>query len=238
MIKNLKILITGTTSGIGHELAKFFLDEDNMVWGCGRKKNNINRPNYFHTKVDLSDNNQIEKWINKIEKETNKKIDIFIVNAVNYNRKLNSLDSSSSIFQTINVNLTASILITNMISKSMIQNRKGLIVFFSSVASIINEIGSSTYASSKAGLETFSSVIKKELEGFNIKVATLRILYIPTSLSQKLNDEEIKNLKNKFKTNKYNTIEKIFEEINNLHGLKKIPKSNIYYDEPKNENIQ
>ena len=86
------------------------------------------------------------------------------------------------------VNLIASILLTNMISKFMIQHKKGLIVFFSSIASIINEIGSSSYASSKAGLETFSSVIMKELSGFNIKVATLRILYVPTKLSKKLSN--------------------------------------------------
>ena len=92
MIKNLNIIITGTTSGIGNELTKKFLDGGNNVWGCARKESNINSSNYFHTKVDLSDSKQIENWIRKVEKETNKKIDIFIVNAVNYERKLNSLD--------------------------------------------------------------------------------------------------------------------------------------------------
>ena len=64
----------------------------------------------------------------------------------------------------------------------------------------------------------------------------MRILYIPTSLSKKLNNKEVKNLKEKFKTNKYNNVIKIFEEINNLYSLKKISKINLYYDEMKNEN--
>ena len=193
-----------------------------------------NKSNYFHTKIDLSDNKQIEDWLKKIEEETKRKIDIFIVNAVKYERKLNSLDSLDSISKTINVNLTASIVLTKTISKFMIQKKGGLIVFFSSVASILNEIGTSAYASSKAGLETFSKIIKKELETFNIKVATLRILYIPTNLSKKLNDKEVKSLKEKFKTNKYNNVDKIFQEINNLHNIKEIQKTNLYYDDLKN----
>ena len=51
-----------------------------------------------------------------------------------------------------------------MLSRLMIQNKKGLIIFFSSVATIINEVGTSIYASSKSGVETFSQTIKKELD--------------------------------------------------------------------------
>ena len=51
----------------------------------------------------------------------------------------------------------------------MLQNKKGLIIYFSSVATIINEVGTSIYSSSKSGLETFSQTIKQELDKFNIK---------------------------------------------------------------------
>ena len=115
----------------------------------------------------------------------------------------------------------------------MIQNKKGLIVFFSSVATIINEVGTSSYASSKSGLETFSQIIKNELNEFNIKVITLRILYVPTKMSSELNNEEITILKNRFKTNKFGTINKIFNKINELYKLKKMPKNNLFYDMQK-----
>ena len=115
----------------------------------------------------------------------------------------------------------------------MIQNKKGLIIFFSSVATIINEVGTSSYASSKSGLETFSQIIKNELNEFNIKVITLRILYVPTKLSSKLNNKEITILKNRFKTNKFGTINKIFNKINELYKLKKMPKKNLFYDMQK-----
>ena len=235
MIKNLNIIITGTSSGIGLKLAEKFLKSENKVWGCSRRQSALDHQNYFHSQVDLSDVKQIENWISKVEEQTQKKIDIFISNASIFQRKLNSLDSHSSIIKTIKVNLISSMLLTNMISKPMIQNKKGLIVFFSSVASVVNEIGSTSYAASKSGLETFSQIIQKELEKFKIKVATFRILYVPTSLSADLNDKEINLLKNKFKSNKFGSTDEIFKEINNLYIQKNIPSKSLFYDELKNE---
>ena len=124
LIKNSNIIITGTSSGIGLQLVKRLLKNNNKIWGCSRTKNKISEKNYFHKKVDLSDSKQIEKWISQIEKETNKKIDIFISNAAIFKRQLNPLDSFNSILQTVSINLIAPMLLTNMISKSMIQKKK------------------------------------------------------------------------------------------------------------------
>ena len=230
MIKNSNIVITGTSHGIGRELTIKLLKNGNQVWGCSRKDDLIKMKNYFHCRVNLSDLSQIKEWINKVSKESNGKIDIFISNAAIFKRRLSLLDSFDNVTETVKVNLIASMLITKMLSKFMIQNKKGLIIFFSSVATIINEVGTSSYASSKSGLETFSQIIKNELNEFNIKVITLRILYVPTKMSSELNNKEITILKNRFKTNKFGTINKIFNKINELYKLKKMPKNNLFYD--------
>ena len=233
MIKNSNIVITGTSHGIGRELTIKLLKNGNKVWGCSRKDDLIKMKNYFHCRVNLSDLNQIKEWINKVSKESSGKIDIFISNAAIFKRRLSLLDSFDNVTETVKVNLIASMLITKMLSKFMIQNKKGLIIFFSSVATIINEVGTSSYASSKSGLETFSQIIKNELNEFNIKVITLRILYVPTKMSSELNNKEITILKNRFKTNKFGTINKIFNKINELYKLKKMPKNNLFYDMQK-----
>ena len=233
MIKNSNIVITGTSHGIGRELTIKLLKNGNKVWGCSRKDDLIKMKNYFHCRVNLSNLNQIKEWINKVSKKSSGKIDIFISNAAIFKRRLSLLDSFDNVTETVKVNLIASMLTTKMLSKFMIQNRKGLIIFFSSVATIINEVGTSSYASSKSGLETFSQIIKNELNEFNIKVITLRILYVPTKLSSRLNNRKIEILKNRFKTNKFGTINKIFNKINELYKLKKMPKKNLFYDMPK-----
>ena len=63
MIKNLNIVITGTSQGIGYELTKKFLNQNNFVWGCSRKKSNIKNANYFHTQIDLTNKKQIKIMI-------------------------------------------------------------------------------------------------------------------------------------------------------------------------------
>ena len=86
LIKNKNILITGTSKGIGNFLAKKFLKTGNKVWGCSRKKNNINHKNYFHKKLDLNNEKKIIKWVKEIYKNNNFKIDILINNAAIYEK--------------------------------------------------------------------------------------------------------------------------------------------------------
>ena len=51
----------------------------------------------------------------------------------------------------------------------MFKKNKGMIVFFSSSAVVVKDIGTSSYSSSKAGLEIFAKILNKELKKFNIK---------------------------------------------------------------------
>ena len=236
LIKNLNIIITGTSSGIGLVLTRKFLKNGNKVWGCSRSKKKIIDKNYFHSKVDLRNKKEIKLWIRKIEKQSNNKVDLFISNAAQFIRKLHSLDSLDAIEDAIKINLITPIIISNMVSKIMIKNKSGLIVFFSSVAVELNQIGSSTYAASKAGIETFSKVANNELKNFNIKVATIRILYIPTQLSNKLSKKEIKNLIKKFKTNLFKNINNLFKKIDEIYHSKSILKKNIFFDVKKIKN--
>ncbi len=228
-------MITGTSRGVGYELSKKFLSKGYKVWGCSRGNSNINQKNYFHTKIDLCEELKIEKWVKKIEKETNKNIDIFISNSSIFNRHFNILEDNISIIETLKINLLAPILLTKYISKSMIKNRKGTIIFFSSIAAVLQEIGTSTYASSKSGLESFAKIIRKELNPFKIKLNILRILYISTKLSNELDKKKIINLKRKFKTNKFGSINKIYNQIMNIHNKKENLANTLLYDKYKNK---
>ena len=234
LIKKLNIIITGTSSGIGLALTKKFLKSGNKVWGCSRGKKKIINKNYFHSKLDLRNKKKIKHWIQKVEKQSNSKIDIFISNAAQFVRKLHSLDNLDTIEDVIKTNLIAPIIISNMVSKIMLKNKNGLIVFFSSVAVELNHIGSSTYAASKSGIETFSKVINNELKNLNIKVATIRILYIPTKLSNQLSKKEIKDLIKNFKTNIFRNVNNLFKKIDEIYHSKSFLKKNIFFDIKKN----
>lgn len=204
----------------------------NNVWGCSRTNNTIKHQNYKHTKLNLTNILKTKKWIKKINHDTSGKIDLLICNAAILNRNLNYKEKIKNILKTININLSSNIILANLISKIMIKNKKGIIIFFSSVAVALNQEGSSSYSASKSGLETFSIILAKELKKFNIKVQTFRIIYLPTRLSSRLNLSSIKNILKKFKTNIFSSEKKIIEKISKIFK-EKLNLKTLVYDKKK-----
>ncbi|MBE6606817.1 MAG: SDR family oxidoreductase [Ruminococcaceae bacterium] len=51
----MKILITGTSQGIGKAIAEYFLEKDNEVIGIDRQDKSIEHKNYTHFKCDVRD---------------------------------------------------------------------------------------------------------------------------------------------------------------------------------------
>ena len=192
-----KVIITGTSSGLGLELAKKFLSEGNYVWGCSRSRSSISHKNYSHSIIDIEKVTQINKWVNKIKNETTNKVDLLILNAAYYKRNLNFFESDQDIVKTISINLISSILIIKKITELMLKKNKGMIVFFSSSAVVVKDVGTSSYSSSKAGLEVFAKILDKELKKFKIKTFIFRINYIKTKLSKSLTRKKVNKLKKK-----------------------------------------
>lgn len=214
-----KIIITGTSSGLGLELAKKFLSDGNYVWGCSRSKSSILHKNYSHSIIDIEKVKQINKWVNKIKNETTNNVDLLILNAAYYKRNLNFFESDKDIVKTISINLISSILIIKKITELMLKKNKGMIVFFSSSAVVVKDVGTSSYSSSKAGLEMFAKILDKEIKKFKIKTFIFRINYIKTKLSKSLTRNRVKKLKKKFSTNKFKNVNQVYLKI--LELLKK-----------------
>jgi len=216
-----KVIITGTSSGLGLELAKKFLSEGNYVWGCSRSRSSISHKNYSHSIIDIEKVTQINKWVNKIKNETTNKVDLLILNAAYYKRNLNFFESDQDIVKTISINLISSILIIKKITELMLKKNKGMIVFFSSSAVVVKDVGTSSYSSSKAGLEVFAKILDKELKKFKIKTFIFRINYIKTKLSKSLTRKKVKKLKKKFSTNRFKNVNQVYLKI--LELFKKKP---------------
>ncbi|QGU94528.1 SDR family oxidoreductase [Clostridium bovifaecis] len=71
-------LVTGTSSGIGEVIAKKYLDEGAVVFGCGLdEKSNIERENYSYLKADLTSFAEAEKIVESCIKKYSK-IDIVV----------------------------------------------------------------------------------------------------------------------------------------------------------------
>tara|TARA_B110000305_G_C19069057_1_gene460766 strand:+ start:109 stop:330 length:222 start_codon:yes stop_codon:yes gene_type:complete len=63
------IIITGTSRGIGNQLAKFYCNNNYNVFGISRTESKINNENYTHTSIDLSNHKEILEYFKNYKKK-------------------------------------------------------------------------------------------------------------------------------------------------------------------------
>jgi 3-oxoacyl-[acyl-carrier protein] reductase len=193
-LNNNVVVITGGTGGIGSEIVAEFLNEDAIVICLIRSESkmallkevllnrNISILNLFSYQCNLIDYGGIKIIINKILKEF-KRIDT-LVNCAGYAKEYPfALLSESQISNMIDLNLKSPIMLTQAVLKSMFRQRSGSIVNISSIASVSKGRGIVSYASSKAGIETFTRTLAMEIGRKNVRINCIRPGVIETKMS-------------------------------------------------------
>jgi 3-oxoacyl-[acyl-carrier protein] reductase len=127
---NKLILVTGSTNGIGFNIAQKFLNLGAKVIITGRnfeKKNKLSlKKNYFFYKVNFQDLNSIKNFLKKIK--LNKLIPDIIVNNVGGNLNLKDpLANSKKWSEVMNLNFFSAVEINNFIIPFMKKKNWGRI---------------------------------------------------------------------------------------------------------------
>lgn len=164
---NKTILITGTTSGLGLEIAHFYLEKKWNVIGFARNPATINSKKYTHFQVDIGNYNLLKEAFEQIDHS----IDTLVNNAGIF--EMNSFEDTSieQIDRLIDTNLKGSIYVTKLALNLM--KCESRIFFINSVAGINELENQSIYCSTKHGLTGFAGVLGKELQNRNIKVTSI-----------------------------------------------------------------
>ena len=187
------IVITGTRKGIGKELAKYYLEKENIVIGCSRGNSSINHKNYRHYELDVSNENDVVSMVRSVKKEFGK-IDILLNNAgiASMNHFLTtSYESVSKIF---NTNFFGTFLFSREVSKVMMKQKFGRIVNYTTVAASLRLEGEAIYAASKSAIENFTQTISKELAPYGITVNAIGPTPVQTDLIKTISKAKIEEL--------------------------------------------
>ena len=205
------IVITGTSKGIGLELAKYYLQKGDMVVGCARSQNNIKDKNYRHFVLDVSDERAVVDMIREVKTEFNK-IDILINNAgiASMNHFLTtSFESVKKVFST---NFLGTFLFSREVGKIMMRQKFGRIVNYTTVASALRLEGEAIYAASKSAIENITQTLSKELAPFNITVNAIGPTPVKTDLIKAVPQDKIDALLEKQAIKRLGN----FEDIKNV----------------------
>jgi len=188
--KNKKVLITGATGGIGHELVKKFVSLDALVLATGTKNEKLDTlkkefPNINILKFDISDHSKIEEFIENVQSQL-VGLDILINNA-GINKDNLSLRMKEEEWQkVIDVNLGSTFLLCKSAIKKMLKNKYGRIVNITSIVGHTGNLGQANYAASKAGIIGMTKSLAIEYAKKNITLNCVSPGFIKTKMTENI----------------------------------------------------
>jgi short-subunit dehydrogenase len=180
------IIITGTSRGIGYEMALQFANAGHQVLAISRKTPQvlIEHENISCLPIDISDENQLQQVLVFVSK-TWKKVDVLIHNAGSLLHK-NFTEISSQEFQNIyKVNVFAVAELTKICIPFM--EKGSHVVTISSMGGIQGSLkfaGLSAYSSSKGAVITLSELLAEEYKESEIAFNVLALGAVNTEMLQ------------------------------------------------------
>lgn len=157
----IQFFITGTSSGIGLELAKLALEEGHKVTGISRR-HSISHANYKHLSYNLADYDNYKLINFNVNKEAEKTV---LVNNAGWLGEVKPVGQiqPQSIERAYQINLIAPSILTKLFLEQ-IQNTTSekVVLNISSGAGKYPVKSWSTYCASKAGLDLFTRVLRED----------------------------------------------------------------------------
>lgn len=204
-------IITGTSKGIGLELAKYYLQKGDKVAGCSRGEGSLEHENYRHFSLHVDDEKAVVKMVRAVKKEFGR-VDVLLNNAgiASMNHFLTtSLETVKKIFET---NVYGTFLFSRECAKVMMRQKSGRIVNYSTVASALRLEGEAIYAASKSAIENLTQTSSKELAMYGIRVNAIAPTPIKTDLIKAVPKQKLDELLEKQAIKRFGE----FEDVKNV----------------------
>lgn len=158
----MNILITGTSSGIGHGLARTYIDRNVTVFGISRRepKDLIRKTGYYHLCLDLTNSKQMKSDIHEFLKNQ-QHFDLVILNSgVLGEIKLMNDVSVEEMKEVMEINVWANKTLLDQLFAMHVKIKQ--VVGMSSGAALRSTPGWGSYALSKASLDMLMNIYAKE----------------------------------------------------------------------------
>ena len=193
---NKVVVITGSTRGIGKEIAQRFAEKGATVIITGRSQTTVKQARDeliqkgFQAEgfmCDVTKLKNVQEIANKIL-DKYKSVDILINNAGVTKDNLLFRMSENDFDDVVSINLKGTFNCTKVFTKVMLKAKKGKVINISSIIGIKGNIGQANYAASKAGILGFTKSVALEIASRGITVNAIAPGYVETGMTAELKD--------------------------------------------------
>jgi 3-oxoacyl-[acyl-carrier protein] reductase len=197
LLSGKKILVTGSSRGIGAGIARLLADEGATVAvtyssseGPAREVlASLKGTGHIVVPLQVGDEASVQAAFSQTL-EAFGELDGLVNNAGITKDQLLLRMKEEDFNQVIDINLKGVFLCTKVAVKAMMKARKGSIVNVTSVIGQSGNAGQSNYAASKAGAEAFAKSIAQEVGSRQIRVNCVAPGFIVTDMTDKLTPEQ------------------------------------------------
>jgi len=161
------VLITGTSKGIGRELALHYLDRGDHVIGCSRRPSDLEADGYGHHCLDVGDEAAVRRLMADVRDRLGR-LDALINNAGVAAMNHALLTPMATVRHVLETNVAGTFLLCREAARLLRSAPHGRIVNVSSVAVPLCLDGEAIYAASKAAVEMLTRILARELAPLGI----------------------------------------------------------------------
>ncbi|MCW2759142.1 MAG: 3-oxoacyl-ACP reductase [Nocardioidaceae bacterium] len=180
------VLVTGGNRGIGRAIAEAFLAQGDKVAVTTRTGDAPEGA--YGVACELTDPASVEAAFKAVE-EHQGPVEVLVANAGITKDTLMLRMSEDDWSSVVETNLTGSFRLAKRAAKGMLRQRRGRIIFVSSVVALLGSPGQVNYAASKAGLIGMARSIAREIGSRGITANVVAPGYVETDMTDALDDD-------------------------------------------------
>jgi 3-oxoacyl-[acyl-carrier protein] reductase len=200
------VLVTGGNRGIGRAIAEAFVaagDKVAVTYRSGDLPDGV-----LGVKCDVTDSAAVDAAFAEAE-AAHGPVEVVVANAGITKDTLLLRMTEEDFATVLDTNLTGSFRVAKRAAKSMLRQRKGRIIFISSVVGLLGSPGQVNYAASKSGLIGMARSMARELGSRNITTNVIAPGFIETAMTAELTEERQQQILGSVPLGRYGQTEEI-----------------------------